>query len=484
MNSQYISEIKQVTEGQETLVDIRDSRIPEINSQGTQLLKTDSQGYIIPISIEAGNGIDISLADYINISHANTSDQDSIEERTNYFISSIVLDNFGHITQLKVKKEQDITNKADKATTLAGYDIRDAYIENNGVIHLGNQTITPITQHQSLSGYATENWVTDKQYQNESQVNIKINNAVENLAAVAKSGEYSDLKNLPSLNFLPLTGGELRGDLILNGTPVVGNQAANKKYVDDIASSISGIQFLIVEELPLTGSSSIMYLVKQGTSSDIYDQYVWISSESRYQHIGSTAVDLSNYLQKPANPTQGQVLQFNGNSWIAQNPPDTGLIYTETVVEDQTQKDIKQNNISKVSDIKEVLGVNDLSYIKYSEVQSLTPSQKQIAQTNIGIDGFVKYTESQNLSINQKTTAQTNIGANTILGTQNPTTLTEGVPGQHYKLTVEPYAEYVCISIDNGVYNWKNVNSSLMVSGHTLYGPGLSVTNHKIISNY
>ena len=47
---------------------------------------------------------------------------------------------------------QDISGKADKATTLAGYGITDAKIDN-GVITLGSNTITPLTSHQSLTNY-------------------------------------------------------------------------------------------------------------------------------------------------------------------------------------------------------------------------------------------------------------------------------------------------------------------------------------------
>ncbi len=48
---------------------------------------------------------------------------------------------------------QDISGKADKATTLAGYGITDAKIAD-GTITLGDNSITPITAHQSLEGYA------------------------------------------------------------------------------------------------------------------------------------------------------------------------------------------------------------------------------------------------------------------------------------------------------------------------------------------
>lgn len=47
----------------------------------------------------------------------------------------------------------ELAKKADKATTLAGYGIADAKIED-GVITLGENTITPLTQHQDISGKA------------------------------------------------------------------------------------------------------------------------------------------------------------------------------------------------------------------------------------------------------------------------------------------------------------------------------------------
>lgn len=50
-----------------------------------------------------------------------------------------------------ITEHQDISGLAEKATTLAGYGITDAKI-NNGTITLGSATITPITSHQDISG--------------------------------------------------------------------------------------------------------------------------------------------------------------------------------------------------------------------------------------------------------------------------------------------------------------------------------------------
>ena len=51
-----------------------------------------------------------------------------------------------------IQEHQDISGKADKATTLAGYGITDALISNGAVI-LGSSSITPLTSHQSLAAY-------------------------------------------------------------------------------------------------------------------------------------------------------------------------------------------------------------------------------------------------------------------------------------------------------------------------------------------
>lgn len=75
-----------------------------------------------------------------------------------------------------------------KPTTLAGYGITDAKIAG-GVITLGGNSITPLTSHQSLSGYATQSWVQSQGY----------------------------LTSLPSHthSYLPLSGGSLSGVLHL-----------------------------------------------------------------------------------------------------------------------------------------------------------------------------------------------------------------------------------------------------------------------------
>lgn len=69
--------------------------------------------------------------------------------------------NFTTSTQVGAAIDTKIANKANKATTLAGYGITDAKIAD-GVITLGTNTITPLTSHQSLADYYKKSEVDSK----------------------------------------------------------------------------------------------------------------------------------------------------------------------------------------------------------------------------------------------------------------------------------------------------------------------------------
>ena len=72
---------------------------------------------------------------------------------------------------------------------------------------------------------------------------------------------------------------------------------------EELRATIGGVttfEFVIVEELPVTGISSIVYLKRNSATSgnNIYDEYLWVSGSNSYERIGSMDVDLSGYLTK------------------------------------------------------------------------------------------------------------------------------------------------------------------------------------------
>ena len=75
------------------------------------------------------------------------TNEDKVIDKVNEVFSFLA----GLSSDAKLKALLD--GKADSATTLAGYGITDAKIDA-GVITLGNNTIKPLTTHQSLADYA------------------------------------------------------------------------------------------------------------------------------------------------------------------------------------------------------------------------------------------------------------------------------------------------------------------------------------------
>lgn len=72
-----------------------------------------------------------------------------------------------------------------------------------------------------------------------------------------------------------------------------------KAYVDDAIKDITGIEFKKVDSLPATGENGVIYLVAKTvtSTSNIYEEYIWISSDNAFEKIGETTIDLSNYVQ-------------------------------------------------------------------------------------------------------------------------------------------------------------------------------------------
>lgn len=80
-----------------------------------------------------------------------------------------------------------------------------------------------------------------------------------------------------------------------------GGDYATKAYVNNAIDGISGVAFEVVQTLPASGNAGTIYLVpNSGTNPNIYDEYIWVSSGSSgsWEKIGTTDVDLTDYVQK------------------------------------------------------------------------------------------------------------------------------------------------------------------------------------------
>ena len=86
------------------------------------------------------------------ISHGGeggTNDYNELENKPK--INGVTLAGSKTAAELGLASAEALAEKADRASTLAGYGITDAKIED-GTITLGGESLTPLTQHQDLSG--------------------------------------------------------------------------------------------------------------------------------------------------------------------------------------------------------------------------------------------------------------------------------------------------------------------------------------------
>lgn len=74
-----------------------------------------------------------------------------------------------------------------------------------------------------------------------------------------------------------------------------------KTAIDNSIGAITGVTFekaTSFSNLPATGSAGTIYLVpNSGTNPNVYDEYVWVVADNKYEKIGTTDIDLSGYVE-------------------------------------------------------------------------------------------------------------------------------------------------------------------------------------------
>lgn len=241
----------------------------------------------------------------------------------------------------------------------------------------------------------------------EQEIIVEQENAIYN-------NNYNDLKNKPSINNIELSGNKTlaelgyipyddtelkqelnnkqdKGDYALKkDIPDVSsfitnsvndlinyylkNDTYSKAEVNTLVNNITKVTISIVDTLPTTGESNIIYFVpKTGGANDVYDEYVWITNA--WEHIGSTSVDLTGYATESwvntqianflteaqvnaliTNALTSYALKSEVPNKVSQLQNDTGFItgYTETdptvpsYIKSITEEDITNwNNIGE-----------------------------------------------------------------------------------------------------------------------------------------
>lgn len=125
----------------------------------------------------------------------------------------------------------------------------------------------------------------------DNQINIisdKVNSNTENISNIEQ-----DITNIRTTEILD----QIKGSIIDNLESLAADKSlsANQgRILKEMIANLANLQIEVVDQLPSTGETNIIYLVKKsGSAPDIHDEYVFV--DGKWEKIGNTEIDLSNY---------------------------------------------------------------------------------------------------------------------------------------------------------------------------------------------
>jgi len=171
--------------------------------------------------------------------------------------------------------------------------------------------ITNVRNKLTIADYGKSYWMYDPETMQEVKIDeTDLSQWPSTLELEIKNGVARWV--VPKISYNRMQG-KIDGALItLARDPLYSTEATTKNYVDNtIASAISNAPHLkrqVVTELPSAYiDPNTIYMIKDNsvTGADKYKEYLLI--DNQLVLIGDTSVDLSNYIQKPANPVSGNI---------------------------------------------------------------------------------------------------------------------------------------------------------------------------------
>lgn len=173
------------------------------------------------------------------------------------------------------------------------------------------------------------------------------------------------------------------------------SETYTKEEVQSLISAVNSVTLQKVESLPEPGESNVIYLVpKSGSGNDIYDEYIFI--DGKPEHIGSTQVDLSNYVQEA--PKDGKTYGRNNGAWSEIVASNQYLDLT-TLFPNESGA-LSEENYQKVVDAYE----NRVSLARVNTVYfpfSMTKDEESYGLT-INMSGLNSFELNANLVVNVK----------------------------------------------------------------------------------
>lgn len=153
------------------------------------------------------------------------------------------------------------------------------YLDENGVLYFWQKIKTVFAKQSDLSALSTR---VDDIVTTGGEPNV--------IDTIQVNGTAQTVTNKAVNISVPTNNNQLT-----NGAGYQ-TSAQVQSAINSALSGITGIDFQVVQSLPASGVAGTIYLVSNsGTGQNIYDEYIWVNN--RFEIIGTTAVDLSGYVQ-------------------------------------------------------------------------------------------------------------------------------------------------------------------------------------------
>ena len=197
-----------------------------------------------------------------------TSDYTELDNKPQ--INSVTLAGNKSASDLGLAAASDLTGKADKATTLAGYGITDAKIVS-GTITLGSQSITPLTQHQDLSGIEDAlAEVIDGGAKNLIPFDLEAMKTGNSSAGYTWNGNVCTISDGSSLNIVITVGTD--GVITATGSKPATSSGLNFRIVPAAEAYDLPLGDYVLSGCPAGGSSATYQLRALINSSSVFAQ--------------------------------------------------------------------------------------------------------------------------------------------------------------------------------------------------------------------
>ena len=173
------------------------------------------------------------------------------------------------------------------------------------------------------------------------------------------------------------------GGNLKTNTPFADLDCANKKYVDDAVSNLSGLKLVVVSTLPNIGDADTLYFVPSTLTLDqnLYDEYIYTNGS--WEKIGSASVevDLTDYVKNTdyaTSDTAGIVKVLRSNGLAVDSE---GRIMTDSAgrAEIAAKQNYKNPIMPSNLDYAVKVGIT-------TNTETLTDEEKAQAQSWLGIE--------------------------------------------------------------------------------------------------